>query len=67
MYVSNAYYNVNLGIDIVCQVLSVFKIVILLLIVVAGAFVTIILFYFAFCLNTFLIRMGRTQWENWCP
>ena len=67
MYVSNAYYNVNLGINIVCQVLSVFKIVILLLIVVAGAFVTIILFYFAFYLNTFLIRMGRTQWKNWCP
>ena len=53
MYVSNAYYNVNLGIDIVCQVLSVFKIVILLLIVIAGAFVIIILFHFAFVLTHF--------------
>ena len=55
----------NLGIDIVCQALSVFKVVILLLIVIAGAFDTVILF--AFVLNTFLIRMGRTQWKNSCP
>ena len=39
MYVgSSAYSNVNLGIDIDRQALSVFKIVILLLIVIAGTF-----------------------------
>ena len=45
MYVSSAYFNVNLGIDIVCQALSVFKIVILLLIVITGAFDTVIFFH----------------------
>jgi hypothetical protein len=65
MYVSSAYFNVNLGIDIVCQTLSVFKIVILLLIVIAGAFDAII--FLLLSDNTFLIRMGCTQWENSCP
>ena len=45
MYVSSAYLNVNLSIDIVFQALSVFKIVILLLIVVAGAFDTVVFFF----------------------
>jgi hypothetical protein len=44
MYVSSAYVNVNLVIHIVRQALSVFKIVILLLIVIAGTFDTVILF-----------------------
>ena len=43
MYESDAYFDVNLGIDIICQALSVFKIVILLLIVIAGAFDSVIL------------------------
>ena len=38
MYVSSEYFNVNPGTDIDFQALSVFKIVILLLIVIAGAF-----------------------------
>lgn len=38
MYVSFAYFNVNPGTNIVFQALSVFKIVILLLIVIVGAF-----------------------------
>ena len=42
MYVSSAYFNANLGIDIGCQTLSVFKIVILLLIVITGAFDAVI-------------------------
>ena len=41
MYVSFAYFNVNLGIDIDRQALSVFKIGILLLIVIAGRFDTL--------------------------
>ena len=45
MYVSSAYFDVNLGIDIVCQALSVFKIAILLLIVIAGAFDTVFFFF----------------------
>ena len=42
MYVFSAYIDVNLGIDVVFQALSLFKIAILLLIVIAGASVTII-------------------------
>ena len=38
MCVSSEYFKANLGTDIVCKALSVFKIVILLLIVIAGAF-----------------------------
>lgn len=42
MNVFSAYIDVNLGIDVVFQALSLFKIAILLLIVIAGASVTII-------------------------
>ena len=65
MYVFSAYTDVNLGIDIVFQALSLFKIAILLLIVIAS--VTIIFMLSSFALSyTFLISMGRTRWKNKC-
>ena len=64
MYVSSTCFNENLGIDTVYQALSLFKIVILLIIVIAGAFDTMLLFIFA-CLNTFLlgwaVLSGKTR------
>jgi hypothetical protein len=61
--ISAAYFNVNMGIDIVCQALSLFNIAIVLLIVIAGASDTVP--FFAFVL-TVLVRMGCTRWKNSC-
>ena len=64
MYVSSTCFNANLGIDTVYQALSLFKIVILLLIVIAGAFDTMLLFILA-SLNIFLlgwaVLSGKTR------
>ena len=64
MYVSFAYFMANLSTDIVFQALSIFKIVILLLIVIAGVFSTVNLFILSLHI---LEKMGRTQWKNPCP
>ena len=57
MHVSSAYFNVNLGTDIGFQALSVFKIVILLLIVIAGAFDIVIFF---------LLSINILDKDGWC-
>jgi hypothetical protein len=61
VYIS-AYFNVNMGIDIVCQALSVFKIGILLLIVIAGASNTLI--FFVLLSQHILIKDGSYSVEK---